>query len=130
MKQGSLFDNEPSVRFQKIIKEYGEIYTNPEILRQSIEKHMIIIMAETSQNEFINVSLAEKIKDICLLLIEEFNDKTLEEKRYISATVNYFISKDDEEEDLFSPLGFDDDAEILNECLKLIGKESLTIDIW
>ena len=129
MKQESLFNNEPSIKFQKVIKEHGEVYTNPTILRQNVENHINRIMEETSHNEFINVKLAKKIKDICLILIDEYDKCTTDAQRYINATVNYFIATDDEEEDLFSPLGFDDDAEILNECLKLIGKENLTIDM-
>ncbi|MBM7572940.1 hypothetical protein [Aquibacillus albus] len=129
MNQESLFGNQPSSKFLKVIKEHGEVYTNQKILKQNVEKHYNKVQEATKQNEFININLAKKIKDVCLILIEKFDTVSTEEKRYINATVNYFITSEDEEEDLFSPLGFDDDVEILNECLKLIGKESLIIDI-
>ncbi|MFJ7364037.1 hypothetical protein ACIQWQ_07885 [Peribacillus frigoritolerans] len=129
MQKGSLFNDEPSIKLQKVIKEHGEVYTNSTILRQNVENHINKIMEETSHNEFINVKLAKKIKDICLILIDGYDKGTTDEQKYINAAVNYFIATDDEEKDLFSPLGFDDDVEILNECLKLIGKLNLTIDM-
>jgi uncharacterized membrane protein YkvA (DUF1232 family) len=129
MKQESLFNNGPSVEFQKIIKEHGEVYTNTALLKESLEKYMDKIKEETAYNEFINVSLATKIKDVCMILINDYEKVDNEKKKYIVATINYFVTTDDEEEDLFSPLGFDDDTEILNECLSLVNKKELIIEL-
>lgn len=129
MKQESLFNNEPSIKFQKIIKEHGEVYANPSILKQKVESYVERIKEEITHNEFINVELAKKIRDVCMVLIDEYEKASNIDKKYINATINYFITTDDDEEDLFSPLGFDDDAEIINECLKLIKKENLSIDM-
>ncbi|MYL37369.1 hypothetical protein [Halobacillus litoralis] len=129
MVKESLFGKEPSRQFQMALKEHGEVYTNPSILRQTIENHFEKIQEATKQNEFINLHLAEKIREVCLILINEYKKVSHDEQRYINATINYFVDINDEEDDLYSPLGFDDDAEIVNECLELIGKEDLTIDI-
>jgi uncharacterized membrane protein YkvA (DUF1232 family) len=127
--QESLFNNEPSRKFKEIIKEYGEVYTNPNLLKNSIEKYMQRIEEETTSNEFINVTLANKIKDVCMILIKDYEKVDNEKKKYIVATINYFITAYDDEEDLFSPLGFDDDAEVLNECLILIDKKELIVEL-
>ena len=129
MKQGSLFSKEPSFKFKKIVREHAEVYSSPVLLRQKIENHLEKVLQETRRNEFINVNLAMKIKDVCLILIDELTKESLEKQNYITATINYFITTSDEEEDLYSPLGFDDDAEIVNECLKLIGREDLLIEL-
>jgi uncharacterized membrane protein YkvA (DUF1232 family) len=129
MRQESLFNNEPSRKFREIVKEHGEVYTNPILLKQSLEKYIEKIKEETMSNEFINVELANKIKNVCLVLIEEYENVDNEKKKYIVATINYFVTANDDEEDLFSPLGFDDDADVLNECLYLIDKKELTVEL-
>lgn len=129
MGKDSLFENQPSSKFLEILKEHGEVYTNTKILQQNVENHYRKVQQATAQNEFINVNLAKKIKDVCMTLINHYDNANNEEQRYINATLNYFTTSDDEEGDFFSPIGFDDDVEILNECLKLIGKENLRIDI-
>ncbi|WP_277679362.1 hypothetical protein [Gracilibacillus dipsosauri] len=129
MGKDSLFGNEPSSKFLKVLKEHGEVYTNPKILKQNVENHFRKVQQATAQNEFINVNLAKEIQDVCLALISYYDNANNNEQRYINATINYFTTSDDEEEDFFSPIGFDDDAEIVNECLELIGKENLRIDI-
>jgi uncharacterized membrane protein YkvA (DUF1232 family) len=129
MKQESLFNNQPSNKFQKIIKEHGEIYTNSELLKQSLKDYVVKIKEETAYNEFINISQAIKIKDVCIALVEDYEKFEYEQKKYIVATINYFVTSEDEEDDLFSPLGFDDDTEVLNECLSLINKKELIIEL-
>jgi uncharacterized membrane protein YkvA (DUF1232 family) len=124
-----LFNYLPSEKFTNIINEYAGTYVSPNILKQQIQKYLKEIEKETLQNEFINLPLAKKIAGVCLLLLDAYDQYNEEEKKFINATINYFLHSHDEEEDLYSPLGFDDDAEILNECLRLLKKEDLTIEI-
>ncbi|MGG4489716.1 hypothetical protein [Metabacillus idriensis] len=129
MRQESFFNKQPSKKFREIVKEHGEIYTNPKLLKQSLEIYIEKVKEETMTNEFINVELANKIKDVCLVLIDDYEDVDNEKKKYIVATIIYFVTANDDEKDLFSPLGFDDDADILNECLNLIDKKELTVKL-
>jgi uncharacterized membrane protein YkvA (DUF1232 family) len=124
-----LFNYLPSEKFRNIINEYAGTYVSPNILKQQIQKYLKEIEKETLQNEFINLPLAKKIARVCLLLLDVYDQYNEEEKKFINATINYFLHSHDDEEDLYSPLGFDDDAEILNECLRLLKKEDLTIEI-
>jgi uncharacterized membrane protein YkvA (DUF1232 family) len=124
-----LFSYLPSEKFTNIINEYAGTYVSPNILKQQIQKYLKEIEKETLQNEFINLPLAKKIARVCLLLLDVYDQYNEEEKKFINATINYFLHSHDDEEDLYSPLGFDDDAEILNECLRLLKKEDLTIEI-
>ncbi|MGG6432742.1 hypothetical protein ACPF7I_01860 [Anoxybacillus sp. D401a] len=124
-----LFSYLPSEKFTNIINEYAGTYVSPNILKQQIQKYLKEIEKETLQNEFINLPLAKKIASVCLLLLDVYDQYNEEEKKFINATINYFLHSHDDEEDLYSPLGFDDDAEILNECLRLLKKEDLTIEI-
>lgn len=129
MYKDSLFDYMPSQKFEAVLKEYKGTYLNAEKLKQKVKVYLEDIKKETIYNEFINITLADKIGNVCIFLLDQYNKYNKEEQQFINVTVNYFLACNDEEEDLYSPLGFDDDAEILNECLKLIKKEDLIIDI-
>jgi hypothetical protein len=40
----------------------------------------------------------------------------------------YFVSSNEEEDDHKSPIGFDDDADVINACLRVAGRDDLCID--
>ena len=39
----------------------------------------------------------------------------------------YYFAHDDDEPDFSSPIGFEDDAEVLNACLRLAGRDDLCL---
>lgn len=125
----SLFGSLPSKRFEEIIREYCVSYAEPVTLKQQVLRYLEKVEFETLQNEFINFSLAKKIAEVCILLLDVYDQYNIEEQKFISAAIQYFLQSSDDEEDLYSPLGFDDDAEVLNECLCLLKKEDLIIEI-
>lgn len=125
----SLFRYLPSRKFESILKEYSSIYVSPEILKQQVKKYLKKIEVETCHNEFINLPLAKKIGETSLSLLDFYEQHNQEEQEFIHSTIQYFLNANDDEEDLYSPIGFDDDAEIMNECLRLLRKEELTIKI-
>lgn len=43
--------------------------------------------------------------------------------------MRYFATRNDNEPDFQSPLGFEDDAEILNACLKFIDRDDLCLNV-
>jgi hypothetical protein len=42
--------------------------------------------------------------------------------------VDYFVMRDDGEDDLHSPIGFDDDARVVNAVLDALGRSDLRVD--
>lgn len=125
----SLFDYLPSKKLEAIIRGYSVSDAEPVTLKQQVQKYVEKVEFETLQNEFINFSLAKKIAEVCILLLDVYDQYNKEEQKFINAAIQYFLDSNDDEEDLYSPLGFDDDAEILNECLRLLKREDLTIEI-
>ncbi|MES5265446.1 hypothetical protein [Priestia megaterium] len=125
----SLFRYLPSKKFESILKEYRSLYISPNILKQQVNRYLERIEAEISHNEFINLPLAKRIVEVSLDLLNVYDQHSKEEQEFIHSAIHYFLNANDDEEDLYSPLGFDDDAEIINECLRLLNKENLTIDI-
>lgn len=48
-------------------------------------------------------------------------------RAWLSAAMLYFVSANDAEPDFSSPIGFEDDAEVLNACLKLAHLDELLV---
>jgi len=47
---------------------------------------------------------------------------------WLAAAIQYFSKSNDDEPDFGSSIGFEDDAEILNACLKFAGLEQLCVN--
>lgn len=78
----------------------------------------------------LDINLADCVARCCnALLNEEWDGADDTGKRLIQAACHYFVESDDEDGDLESVYGFDDDAELLNEILKLMNRSDLAIQI-
>jgi hypothetical protein len=49
-------------------------------------------------------------------------------RNWLAGAILYFYGCDEDEADFTSPIGFEDDTEILNACLKLAGLEELRLN--
>jgi uncharacterized protein (UPF0147 family) len=99
-----------------------------EQLLDQAEDHLKRIRMLHSKNLYINVRLAEAI---VLTFQDIFNDwENIPEhaRSWCRGMVRYFCVADDDEHDFFSPTGFEDDAAIMNACLRLAGREDLCIN--
>ena len=99
-----------------------------EQLLDQAEDHLKRIRMLHSKNLHINVRLAEAI---VLTFQDIFNDwENIPEhaRSWCRGMVRYFCVADDDEHDFSSPIGFEDDAEIMNACLRLAGREDLCIN--
>lgn len=57
----------------------------------------------------------------CLALLEKLDDADPEGRALIQAAVLYFIKQDDAEHDIESPVGFDDDLEVVDAVARELG---------
>ena len=80
------------------------------------------------KNGFINYPLAEAIHGTIHILHKEWDTIPAHARSWCRGMINYFVMSDDEEDDLNSPIGFDDDAEIMNACLNFAGRHDLCIN--
>ena len=81
-----------------------------------------------SANRLINVRLAAAIVGVLEELAGCCNSLKVNEIWWVKGAMHYFAVSNDDEPDFQSPLGFEDDGEILNACLKYIGRNDLCLN--
>ena len=97
-------------------------------MKAKTDQYFITIKKAHEKNSIVNVNLAAAIVDsihcVCL------DWKTIPEiaRPWCKGMIQYFIETNDDENDLKSPIGFDDDAEVLNACLKFAGRPELCVN--
>ena len=112
----------------------GRLYDMPLTSKSALEVRIIqyaddIERAATKRGD-LDVHLADCISRSCMTLLNEEWDRSEDfGKRLIQAACHYFVESDDEDGDLDSVYGFDDDAELVNEILELLNRQDLTIQI-
>jgi hypothetical protein len=113
--------------FAELLKE-GAV---PEAtLRSELDAHVGEIRAAAANNEFLDVSLAFRLAEVCSALLEEGERQGSEEAwRLVQAATRYFILDDDGEHDLDSVCGLDDDAEVCNAVSEHLGRPDLLIEL-
>ena len=78
----------------------------------------------------LDVHLADCIARSCMTLLNEEWDRAEDSgKRLIEAACQYFVESEDQDSDLESAYGFDDDAELVNEIVELLNRQDLTVQI-
>ena len=78
----------------------------------------------------LDINLADCIARCCLTLLnEQWDGEGDHRKRLIQSACYYYVENDDEDGDLQSVCGFDDDAELLNVILEHLDRPDLVIQI-
>jgi len=78
----------------------------------------------------LDINLADCIARCCLTLVnEQWDGEGDHRKRLIQAACYYYVERDDEDGDLQSVYGFDDDADLLNVILEHLDRPDLAIQI-
>ena len=100
----------------------------PEQLLNLAQGHLKRIRMLHSKNLYINVRLAEAIVGTFRNIFNDWENIAPHARSWCRGMVQYFCVSDDDEHDFSSPAGFNDDAEIMNACLRLAGREDLCIN--
>lgn len=120
---------ETQLKFQELILKYNaEIIYEKQELVEVLEEYERKILDEYSRNEFLNVKLASNIIKVLKIILEEFSCFSKKQQQYIYVALQYFIEIEDGDDDFESFFGFEDDVEIINEMLCLIGRGNLNIE--
>ena len=118
-----------------VLTRYADAARNAtltDLLRET-DDHVADARLAHKDNPLVNVPLAEALAGVIRRLVDDWETGRFEPEaslRYdvgywLRGALRYFSHSDDEEPDLSSPLGFEDDAEVLNACLRLAG-----LDDW
>jgi hypothetical protein len=100
-----------------------------EALVNSSRQHLAITIEAFTRNRLINVLLAKAICDRVEDVASRWNDLPETARYWLRGAVIYFTVSEDEESDLISPIGFEDDAEVLNACLRFANLPELCLKI-
>lgn len=98
-----------------------------ELLDQA-EVYLEKIKMAYKKNVFINLKLAEAIFFNMQSVVAQWDHLPPHCYPWLSGMMRYFTLQSDLESDVTSPIGFDDDVEIMNVCLCHAGLEELCLD--
>jgi len=96
-------------------------------LRQAVEEHLATAAAVHAQNPLVNLRLATAIRNVIEQVLAIWDDLTPAARSWLAGAILYFAKSDDDEPDFTSPIGFEDDAEVLNACLRLAQLDRLCL---
>lgn len=80
------------------------------------------------QNEFLDIQSAMQMKKVLQELLEAWDGLAAEHRSIVAGATLYFIKNDDAESDTDSIFGLEDDLEVVNVMLDVIGRSDLHID--
>lgn len=95
---------------------------------EDCQTYLAHLKDEKEHHTLLDYDTAEKIVRSLQVLAADFNKLPPEQATAIYLAMEYFICSEDEENDLSSSIGFDDDAEILNQVLRFIGRKDLHVE--
>lgn len=100
-----------------------------ESVKREISAHVEMVRQTLHQNEFIDIALAEQIAGRLNQLLDHYSMVSEPHQSLIVGAARYFVKNQDVESDLASLLGFDDDVQVLNHVLEMIGRKDLRIEL-
>ncbi len=101
--------------------------TSPVDLLKKAGEHLEKAQHAYADNVFVNFQLAETIYHTFETIVEQWENHPEPSRPWLRGMIRYFTLSSDLEDDFTSPIGFDDDVDIMNACLKLAGREDLCI---
>jgi uncharacterized membrane protein YkvA (DUF1232 family) len=100
----------------------------PQDLLTAAKQHLDRTRAAHAANRLVNVRLAAAIVGVLEELFRSWSSLGSNQAWWLRGAMHYFATSNDDEPDFQSPLGFEDDTEILNACLKFIGRNDLCLN--
>ena len=98
-------------------------------LSEKVQSHLKQFRLALQVNEFLDIELAEQVAEVLTTLLRGYTELTSEQRSLVVGAARYFITSQDAEGDFTSILGCEDDAQVLNYVLALIGKDNLMVGI-
>lgn len=96
-------------------------------LGDRVQAHLQRANFAAQANPMVNVALAEAIAAIYANLISRWPSLPTMATPWLRGAMLYFVETDNDDPDFDSPIGFEDDVEVLNACLRMAGLEELCL---
>ncbi len=97
-------------------------------LRRQVEAYREHVHEHYRENEFIDIVLVDALADASLVLLDKMiadgEAVDAREQLLAQAAVRYFVETEDGDHDLATPIGFEDDAQVMRMVL-----EALAMDV-
>ena len=131
MPQNSLFRSKLPEKIKQVLSSLSVGYENVDTidLNRSINDHLSSLNAALKYNEFIDIATAQRLVEVFEIVFENYHQYDDREKSYIIGAARYFVRENDERPDSQSILGLDDDVQVVNYVLDIIGRSDLKVDI-
>jgi len=129
-EQLSFFPSGLTRRLSRRLAEYTNSANGQapaDLLRQA-ENHLEAVRTAHRRNAMINVRLAEAICGAIRRLVADWDGLPAASHSWLRAAIYYFAHCSDDQPDFTSPIGFEDDAEVLNACVRLAGRDDLCLN--
>jgi uncharacterized membrane protein YkvA (DUF1232 family) len=102
---------------------------SPKELGALASAHVVAASEANRRNALVNLRLAQAIANVIEQILSGWDNLESRQIHWLAGAILYFSrSSDVDEPDFGSPIGFEDDAEILNACLRIAGLEHLAIN--
>ena len=116
------------------IKTVLDRYTNeplldPDQMAEQLTAYIQEIDRLSQEIEFFDSDTAKRVATRCGKLIATLcTDSKSDHRRLVQIAVRYFVEDDDAESDSMSPIGFDDDALVVDLVVEELRKDGITIE--
>lgn len=100
----------------------------PELLAHA-EAHLEAIRAAHRAHAAVNLRLAEAICAAIRSVVADWKTLSPIARHWLQAAMYYFVHSNDDQHDVASRAGLQDDADVLNACLRLAGREDLCVRV-
>ena len=94
--------------------------TDQQGLRELMRRHLEHVHAASRDNEFVDAAEAVRLHTLLAEALESWERLDGDQREVLADAVHYLVRTDDEEDDLRSPIGFEDDAEVVEVALNKI----------
>jgi len=91
--------------------------TGHHALREIMRTHLEHVRAAARDNEFVDAAEAIRLHMLLTEALESWDDLDATQRTLLTDAVAYLVRTDDEEDDLHSPIGFEDDAAVVEAAL-------------
>ncbi len=96
-------------------------------LRARVVTHLQVLEEHLLADEKIDVVIGRKVAGVLLDLVDHASQLDADGRSLVRAALDYFVLCGDDDDDLESPVGLHDDAELLNEVCEHLGRVDLRI---
>ena len=94
-----------------------------------VRQHFEQTRVAQASNQMVNLRLASAIVDVIERVSGDWDSLSDNCQIWLAAAIQYFSDSNDDEPDFKSPIGFEDDVEVLNACLRFAKLGHLCINV-